>query len=127
MKLIEANKLIHDINGTEILKDSSNTYFKLVDLIRNQPTAYDTNKVCEQIKEESDNITYTKTGDNEQHTEIVSYIKTKDALDIIEAGGVVSNKTKTLTEEDILSKFNLDQRRVYGTYEIEKIIRNIFK
>ena len=112
MKLIEVNKLIHDINGTEILKDSSNTYFKLVDLIRNQPTAFDTDKVCEQIKEESD---------------IVSYIKTEDALDIIKAGGVISNKTKTLTEEDILSKFNLDQRRVYGTYEIEKIIRNIFK
>ena len=129
MKLIEVDKLIQDINDSGVLSEYSNEYFRIIDLIGNQPIAYDTERVCEQLEKHSQKFSHYE--ENNQYVIVPrdKYVETDTALNIVKKGGVVQvNQVKSLTEADILNKFEFfEERRAYSTDEIRKYIRELFE
>lgn len=55
MRLIDADKLLKDIMSQKILGDTTARIMdKYINVINNQPTAYDIDKVVEELEEESE-------------------------------------------------------------------------
>ena len=71
MKLIDAGLLLDNLSGR---LESMNDYDAVKDVINNMPTAYDADKVVEQIKE----LSIREFGE----------IKTEDVIAIVKAGGI---------------------------------------
>ena len=74
MRLIDADVLMADVRNTITEKSGAIDW---INLINRQPTAYDTDKVVEQIKE----LSIRKFGE----------IKTEDVIAIVKGGGVDAN------------------------------------
>lgn len=128
MKLIEVDRLIRDINDSGVLSEYSNEYFRIIDLIGNQPVAYDTERVCEQLEKHSQKFSHYE--ENNQYITVPrdDYVEIDTALNIVKKGGVVQvNQVKSLTENDILNKFDFEQRRAYSTDEIRQYVRELFE
>lgn len=124
MKLIDRDKLIDALNTEGILDDSQSEYYGVFNLITRQPIVYDVDKVCEEIEKLSEKFTHSR-GNGQYDT--VEYVNTEDAIGVVQSGGVTSTFTKTLTPQDILNKFDFEQRRAYGNDEIKRIVYDMFK
>ena len=95
MNLIDADKLIEDITNTinewikempdgEYLKGNVNFAEMAKEIVRNQPTAFDVDKVISNIWDKSELI-HIK---HNCYDEIEDYIRTTDASEIVRKGGI---------------------------------------
>lgn len=91
MKLIDADKLIEDIysNAYACTNDEINKILHKqletnINVINNQPTAFDVDKVISNIWDRSELIHIKHT----HNDEIEDYIRTTDASEIVKAGGI---------------------------------------
>ncbi len=83
MRLIDADN-IYNVGDSVILHEDGNAYVPLADLckiIDIQPTAYEVDKVLEQLKEAS----YERFGNDGMGGELV--VNLDDAIEIIKGGG----------------------------------------
>ena len=83
MRLIDADN-IYNVGDFVILHEDGNAYVPLADLckiIDIQPTAYEVDKVLEQLKE----VSYERFGNTGMGGEIV--VNLDDAIEIVKAGG----------------------------------------
>lgn len=80
-RLIDAGLVLDSLSGRlESMKD----YDAVKDVINNMPTAYDPDKVVEQLEEERENVGFVKAT-----TEASAYIRgINDAIKIVKGGGV---------------------------------------
>lgn len=91
MRLINANELIKYIKIWEIGTSISSDQKEFIDCVNNQPTAFDVDKVAEQLKELKTRyfLTIANTGDKKLD---VAYENVGNALDraieIVKGGGV---------------------------------------
>lgn len=84
MRLIDADELIKYIKIWEIGTSISSDQKEFIDCIDNQPTAFDLDKVVEQLEEERENVGFVKAT-----TEASAYIRgINDAIKIVKGGGV---------------------------------------
>ena len=78
MRLINADEVIKDLHGSLF-------YTNLIPFIEEQPTAYDMDKVVEQIEEKTKFLKDYKKYETMMMYEIIGM--TEDLIDIIRAGG----------------------------------------
>ena len=88
MRLIDADTFKKQIAGMTIANNYPvNKASALCDLIDAQPTAYDLDKVVEQLEEERENVGFVKAT-----TEASAYIRgINDAIKIVKGGGIDGN------------------------------------
>ena len=83
-RLIDADKIDFNevfVGASEFAQDTRNAAQMLID---NQPTAFDVDKVVEQLEEERENVGFVKAT-----TEASAYIRgINDAIKIVKGGGV---------------------------------------
>ena len=97
MRLIDADEFIKILDSQELiehlikvgLKNSQNISFALAQVIDNRPTAYDIDKVVEELETMSQYITFK---DMFAVHENVKMIATDTAIEIVKHGGVVCKK-----------------------------------
>ena len=78
MRLINADEVIKDLHGSLF-------YTNLIPFIEEQPTAYDMDKVVEQIEEKTKFLKDYKKYETMMMYEIIGIVE--DLIDIIRAGG----------------------------------------
>lgn len=82
-RLIDAKLVLDNLSGClESMKD----YDAVKDVINNMPTAYDPDKVVEQLDKVSDYYEF-----DEQGMEHVQMLRLVDAIEIVKGGGVDGN------------------------------------
>ena len=82
-RLIDAGLVLDNLSGhLESMKD----YDAVKDVINNMPTAYDPDKVVEQLDKVSDYYEF-----DEQGMEHVQMLRLVDAIEIVKGGGVNGN------------------------------------
>lgn len=82
-RLIDAGFVLDNLSGRlESMKD----YDAVKDVINNMPTAYDPDKVVEQLDKVSDYYEF-----DEQGMEHVQMLRLVDAIEIVKGGGVDGN------------------------------------
>lgn len=82
-RLIDAGLFLDNLSGRlESMKD----YDAVKDVINNMPTAYDQDKVVEQLDKVSDYYEF-----DEQGMEHVQMLRLVDAIEIVKGGGVDGN------------------------------------
>lgn len=82
-RLIDAGLFLDNLSGRlESMKD----YDAVKDVINNMPTAYDADKVVEQLDKVSDYYEF-----DEQGMEHVQMLRLVDAIEIVKGGGVDGN------------------------------------
>lgn len=82
-RLIDAGLFLDNLSGRlESMKD----YDAVKDVINNMPTAYDPDKVVEQLDKVSDYYEF-----DEQGMEHVQMLRLVDAIEIVKGGGVDGN------------------------------------
>ena len=80
MRLIDADKIIDSLGISDI-------DFAIGAVIDDQPTAFNVDKVVEQLEEERENVGFVKAT-----TEASAYIRgINDAIEIVKGGGVDGN------------------------------------
>ena len=82
MRLIDANELIKYIKTWEIGTSISSDQKEFIDCVNNQPTAFDLDKVMEQLKDRS--VLSRPVG----WPKIYEIITLEDAIEIVKGGGV---------------------------------------
>lgn len=94
MRIIDADKFKQQIAGMAILNDySAQKVNKMCELIDAQPTAYDVDKVVEQLKELNKyNLNLADCMlDIQSHGLGRHFICLEDAIEIVKAGGIDGN------------------------------------
>ena len=73
-----------------LVQDAIQAYMKMIiDTIKNQPTAYDIDKVVEELEElDEKSITRYKNGNFRDFDGVEYYIKKREAIEIVKQGGV---------------------------------------
>ena len=86
MRLIDADKLIEKIDGyTRTNNVEFNIAFKyIIEVVKEQPTAFDVDKVVKQLEEKSEMVSIP----HHSIVEKIEVILTKDVIDIVKAGGL---------------------------------------
>jgi hypothetical protein len=80
MRLIDADKIIDSLGNSDM-------DFAIGAVIDEQPTAFNVDKVVEQLEEERENVGFVKAT-----TEASAYIRgINDAIEIVKGGGVDGN------------------------------------
>lgn len=82
MRLIDANELIKYIKTWEIGTSISSDQKEFIDCVNNQPTAFDVDKVVEQLKDRS---ALSRPVGWSKAYEIITL---EDAIEIVKGGGV---------------------------------------
>ena len=86
-RLIDADELIKYIKIWEIGTSISSDQKEFIDCVNEQPTAFNVDKVVEQLEEERENVGFVKAT-----TEASAYIRgINDAIEIVKGGGVDGN------------------------------------
>lgn len=80
-RLIEEDKLMQDVNNTITEKSGAIDW---LNLINRQPTAYDPDKVAEQLEDYSN-------ADEAERIGTIPVIELDDAIEIVKGGGVDGN------------------------------------
>ena len=94
MRLIDADELKKDLRkflaNDNHVNNPSTTYLDVLDVVEEQPTAYDIDKVVEELYEERTEILFS----NDYESEIVNYCLDKfdRAIEIVEQGLKEQNK-----------------------------------
>jgi hypothetical protein len=80
-RLIDADKLIEDLKESydECEIQTVLEYFGIYEFIKEQPTAYDVDKVVEELEDELRHISLI---------EGLNYMEFKEAIDVVKAGGI---------------------------------------
>lgn len=85
MRLIDADKLIEELNKNSIFRTVTNAEGKsAIEIIEEQPTAFDVDKVISNIWDRSELI-HIK---HNCYDEVEDYIRVTDVSEIVKAGGV---------------------------------------
>ena len=85
MRLIDADRLMYDLRGNVLI----DVVPELEETILQQPTAFDKEKVIEELKSAIGDIHYTEDGSfNGKCIEDFEFIQAKTALEIVEKGGL---------------------------------------
>ena len=91
MRLIDADELIKYIKIWEIGTSISSDQKEFIDCVNEQPTAFDVNKVMEQLEEEKKRAFKLCLGTNDS-TQRLKYIEKEQtialAIEIVKGGGV---------------------------------------
>lgn len=92
MRLIDADKLLKELSNVLVNRSIDNQFYVAVDTIKKQPTAYDVNKVVEELYENSvmrAKFAYSKAFYNlPQNGEYVDEVVTlSKAIEIVKRGG----------------------------------------
>lgn len=91
--LISRSKLLEEFAKYEEKVAGGNVYYDLVEIIEEQPTAYDLEKVVEQLEEEKDEYERLERGSNYEgyNLEVIKYSAKveafREAIEIVQNGG----------------------------------------
>ena len=86
-RLIDADDLIEYIKIWDIGNSISSDQKEFIDCVNRQFTAFNVDKVVEQLEEERENVGFVKAT-----TEVSAYIRgINDAIEIVKGGGVDGN------------------------------------
>lgn len=128
MRLIDADKLIdyfyYGIDDKPIIDGISDR--KIIDIIKNQPTYYDVDKVVEELKERTDFLKdCTKYGNKNAKQQAESYSTVMmyevadlvdDLIEIVKQGGVSDDVCEWKLEDDNLMTGCGDYFNLYDNY-----------
>lgn len=84
MRLIDADAFLQNLINCDIGRKGLE---KVIEVVKEQQTAYDLDKVVEKLEEERENVGFVKAT-----TEVSAYIRgINDAIKIVKGGGVDGN------------------------------------